>query len=98
MDYKEIVRSALRCWGTQHQVVVAIEEMSELQKELCKLERGNADMNHIAEEIADVEIMLAQMKEAFNLSHSVETHKYFKLQRLDARISFAQKERQSGRG
>ena len=96
MDYKEIVRSALRCWGTQHQVVVAIEEMSELQKELCKLERGNADMNHIAEEIADVEIMLAQMKEAFNLSHSVETHKYFKLQRLDLRVHAIEEARKNG--
>lgn len=97
MDDKEIIRSALRCFGESNQVVVAIEEMSELQKELCKLLRGRADTNHIAEEIADVEIMLAQMKEAFNLYHSVDTHRYFKLQRLDARIAFAEKEQQNGR-
>jgi hypothetical protein len=96
MDDKEIIRSALRTWGIQHQAVVAIEEMSELQKELCKLMRGLIDLNHIAEEVADVEIMLAQIKEAYNLYHSVDTHRYFKLQRLDARIAFEQKERQNG--
>lgn len=96
MDDKEIICSALQTYGVQHQAVVAIEEMSELQKELCKMLRGNADINHIAEEVADVEIMLAQMKEAFNISHAVDTHKYFKLQRLDLRISFERKERQGG--
>lgn len=97
MDDKEIIRSALRCWGPQHQVVVAIEEMSELQKELCKLQRGKVNMNHIAEEIADVEIMLAQLKEAFNLYHSVEGQRYFKLQRLEMRIHAIEEERRNGR-
>jgi hypothetical protein len=98
MDDKEIIRSALRTWGVEHQAVVAIEEMSELQKELCKLMRGKIDLNHIAEEVADVEIMLEQIKEAYNLYHAVDTHRYFKLQRLDARISFEQKERQHAQG
>lgn len=49
--------------GWHKQIIVAIEEMSELQKELCKMLRNsNADnIEHIKEEIADVSIMLEQL-------------------------------------
>ena len=45
------------------QIIVAIEELSELQKELCKmLRKGSADnIENIKEEIADVSIMLDQL-------------------------------------
>ena len=44
------------------QLIVAIEEMSELQKELCKLLRNEIrSMDNIEEEIADVSIMLEQL-------------------------------------
>ena len=45
------------------QIIVAIEELSELQKELCKmLRKGNPDnIENIKEEIADVSIMLDQL-------------------------------------
>ena len=98
MKEVEIIRSALRCFGTQPQMVVAIEEMSELQKELCKLLRGSANMEHIAEEIADVEIMLAQVKEAFQLENNVKKYKYFKLCRLDSRIDAAMERKAAERG
>lgn len=51
------------------QVIVAIEELSELQKELCKMLRnGNADnIEHIKEEIADVSIMLDQLVYYFKI-------------------------------
>ena len=38
------------------------EEMAELQKELCKNARGKDNRAEIAEEIADVHIMLDQME------------------------------------
>ena len=44
--------------------MVAIEEMSELTKELCKNGRGQENTNHIAEEIADVESSSAQKASA----------------------------------
>ena len=40
---------------------IFFEEMSELQKELCKHDRGKDNREAIAEEIADVQIMLEQM-------------------------------------
>lgn len=51
------------------QIIVAIEELSELQKELCKMLRnGNADnIEHIKEEIADVSIMLDQLVYYFKI-------------------------------
>jgi len=70
------------------QQLVCIEEMSELTKELSKSQRGEDNRAHVAEEIADVEIMLAQMKIIFNCSEEVEEWKDKKLQRLAGRIGY----------
>lgn len=61
----EVLQRALDTYGSTLQIVVMMEEMSELQKELCKYLRGRGSFEHIAEEIADVEIMLEQMKMLF---------------------------------
>ena len=58
----DIFRSAIDTYGSVMQITVAFEEMSELQKELCKYLRGRGSQENIAEEIADVEIMMEQMK------------------------------------
>ena len=52
------------------QIVVAIEELSELQKELCKHLRGKTDGCNLVEEIADVQIMLEQMIILFGIEQS----------------------------
>ena len=54
MNERDIIRAALDHYGNDNQVIVAIEELSELQKELCKMQRGEKDVEHIAEEIADI--------------------------------------------
>lgn len=56
-----VYKRAILKFGQQSQVNVAIEEMSELTKELCKLNRGHNNTDHILEEIADVFIMLYQL-------------------------------------
>lgn len=61
----EVLQRALDTYGSALQIVVMMEEMSELQKELCKYLRGKYSPANIAEEIADVEIMLEQMKMLF---------------------------------
>ena len=81
-----ICQAALETFGKELQVTVAIEEMSELTKELCKNSRGQEDTTHIAEEIADVEIMLQQMKMLFDCVGQVETFRRYKLERLAGRI------------
>lgn len=59
---KEILRKAVVYYGKTSQIQVAIEEMSELTKELCKDLRGEPDLEHIVEEMADVQIMLDQLR------------------------------------
>lgn len=85
----EICRAALEAFGAEAQMVMAIEEMSELTKELCKHRRGRDNVEAIAEEIADVEIMLCQMVMLFDCAGQVETFRRYKLERLAERIKEA---------
>lgn len=92
-DGGETCRAALAAFGRDSQMMVAIEEMSELTKELCKNGRGQENTTHIAEEIADVEIMLCQMKMLFDCAGQVETFRRYKLERLAGRIEEAKEEK-----
>lgn len=82
----EIYREALRRWGPEAQMLMAFEEMSELQKELCKAARGKQNKAEIAEEIADVQIMLGQMILLHDCADEVEEQKARKLERLEGRL------------
>lgn len=55
------------CKYQEKQLIVAIEELSELQKELCKALRGKANIENITEEIADSLLMIEQIKLYFNI-------------------------------
>ncbi len=81
-----IYRAALDKWGADAQILMVMEEMSELQKELCKNRRGAENASCIAEEIADVEIMLEQMKLLFGVDEQVREFRGSKLRRLRARV------------
>ena len=85
-DGGETCRAALAAFGRDSQMMVAIEEMSELTKELCKNGRGQENTTHIAEEIADVEIMLQPLVMLFDCAGQVETFRRYKLERLAERI------------
>lgn len=87
----EIYRAALETFGARAQVLMAIEEMSELTKELCKNDRGRENATHIAQEIADVEIMLGQMKILFDCMGVVDKFRWYKLNRMERRIDEAKK-------
>lgn len=52
----------------QDQLVVALEELSELQKELCKHLRKKGKRESIIEELADVYIMAEQIGLYFNVT------------------------------
>lgn len=58
----QVCQQLINKFGAEHQIVIAIEELSELQKELCKILREEADGVALMEEIADVEIVLEQVK------------------------------------
>lgn len=82
MKYKETLEAAITQYGPMLQTVVAIEEMSELTKELSKNIRGKDNVEAIAEEIADVRIMLAQLQIMFDCSDKVKGYEAAKIQRL----------------
>ena len=86
-DMNVVLQRALDTWGAEAQTRMMFEEMAELQKELCKWLRGLGDREHIAEEIADVEIMLDQMKLLHNCADEVKSWRLRKLGRLSARLS-----------
>lgn len=88
---EEIYLTALQVYGEETQITMVFEEMAELQKELCKYLRSSSPRNieivsHIAEEIADVEIMLEQMKLLFEITDAVERFKIVKVDRLRYRL------------
>ena len=62
LSENEVYESALKKFGIKKQMIKYIEELSELQKELCKQALGQANKDKLIEEMADVEIMLEQMK------------------------------------
>lgn len=82
-----ILREAVRHWGEELQVIKALEELGELQTALARLfichtgGKGNkaALVANVCEELADAEIMLAQLGMMF--PDNYDTYAY-KLRRL----------------
>lgn len=57
-----------------------------LTKEICKLYRGKRDMDALAEEIADVTIMLEQLRLIYDINDLVCAHMDAKVLRLQNRV------------
>ena len=85
-DESKVLQRALDTYGSLPQIVMVFEEMSELQKELCKYLRGKYSPANIAEEIADVEVMLEQMKMLFCCADDVRDGRRRKVARLKKRL------------
>ena len=108
-DTEKIYWSAIETFGEDLQIAVAIEEMAELTKELCKAQRitfaargglgdGLIDNNdEIAEEIADVQIALEELTLLFGVPVAVQIARSQKLARLEMRIEKAREARGDNR-
>ncbi len=84
---REVMQRACGEYGN-HQIIVAIEELSELQKELTKALRMKANQDHITEEIADAYIMLYQMCYYFGVEDDdIKAVADYKLKRLEKRVN-----------
>lgn len=90
----KVYTNALIAYGDRMQMIVALEELSECSKEICKVLRGGEDFRHLAEEIADATIMLEQVRLMFNINDVVCDQMDRKILRLEQRIG---RERLSGR-
>lgn len=84
-----VAAKAMVVFGKQPQVLMAIEEMGELTKCLAKHANGRViSSGDICSEIADVTIMVAQMRIAFG-AEQVDEQLSFKLDRLEGRLNEA---------
>jgi hypothetical protein len=88
---KALYLKALDRWGPDLQVDMAVEEMAELTQALVKARRSGIPPTEkaraaVAEEMADVEIMLEQLRLIFRNETSVEMARARKLARLERRL------------
>lgn len=88
MQREEVFAEAVKQWGVDAQVIMAFEEMAELTQALCKMRRngyrwgdGTTYRDNLKEEIADVELMIEQLKYMFEI-HDSEAIKTKKMNRL----------------
>ena len=82
---KKLYRKILKKKGIKYQTTIAVEELSELAKELCKIVREKENMDNINEEMADVEIVLDELKLAFENVKEIRNKKEEKIKRLEER-------------
>ena len=86
MEKEKLYKELIAKYGIL-QLAVAVEELSELQKEICKSLRDKTNIDNIIEEMADVTIMLEQLKMYFKISDSdLESVINFKLKRTEERL------------
>lgn len=81
-----VYESLLARNGSLLQSIVALEELSEAQKEICKVLRGEGNIDHLAEEVADATIMLEQIRYMYQLDEKVEQYIDAKMQRMVDRL------------
>jgi len=85
---EEILTGAVNAWGTRAQVNMAIEECGELIVVLMHRLRGRVTDPNVAEEIADVRIMLDQLTLIIG-KELVDEAEERKLRRLEERVKAA---------
>ena len=86
MKTKDVYSAAIKKYGKISQLIMCMEEMSELIKELSTSIRGADNSSAISEEMADVEIMLEQLRIIYHNRSEVDTIKADKLRRLEQRL------------
>jgi NTP pyrophosphatase (non-canonical NTP hydrolase) len=81
-----IYEKAILKWGINHQIGVAVEEMAEAIAQITQyMNRSRGTKSEVVHEIADVCIMMEQMRVIFGeeLDQAIET----KLKKLEAHIN-----------
>ena len=87
INQSKVLVDAIKKYGGKLQSVVAIEELSELQKEISKFIRCKGDILGLKEEIADVYTVLEQIKIIYNISdYDIDSYKKFKIDKLKESI------------
>lgn len=78
----KVYDDAIMANGREYQLHVALEELAECQKEICKALRGNIRPAGIAEEVADALIVLEQVVHIYKIQDCVDAFMDSKIKRL----------------
>ena len=87
-NLEQRLKKFMECWGYDAQARMAIEEMSELTKALCKYERFGKEnapkeiKDNLLEEVADVHNMIAQLEMYFG-KEEIEKIRLEKIERTE---------------
>lgn len=86
-ETKNVLREVIARNGSMLQMIVAMEELSELQKEISKSIRGYENRDAVIEEMSDVYIMLMQLEIILGISlEEVISEINVKMERLKERL------------
>lgn len=87
MSENEILKKAVQHFGVYPQMFLLCEEMAELTKAIMKFKRYDFECSadNLMEEIADVQIMIEQMRIIFN-TDIIDKYRVEKLKRLSSII------------
>lgn len=83
-DRVSIYREVIKLWGKDAQILMAVEELSELIQVLLRLRRKNrvVTYNDLASEIVDVRLMIEQIIEMYSIYDLVESKEEEKIIKL----------------
>lgn len=82
-ERNKVYSGAVSRWGQKSQLIVALEELSELQVEIAKHLNGKReDGLGLIDELADARIMIEQIEQMYDLKDLVENRIYIKVNRL----------------
>lgn len=91
---KEIVNNMIDASAEIEQIrglrnlIIAMEELSELQQAISKILRGKGDKLNVMEELVDVEVIMETVKNTMGITEQeLDKVRYIKLKRLEDKIS-----------
>lgn len=91
---KEIVNNMIDASAEIEQIrglrnlIIAMEELSELQQAISKILRGKGDKLNVMEELVDVEVVMETVKNTMSITEQeLDKVRYIKLKRLEDKIS-----------
>ena len=89
MNPTELYKRSQKRWGVRLQSIVTMEECAELIQAVTKYIRfpGPSTKKDLAEELADVQIMIEQLAKALDIENEVAAMRIEKLKRLEQRLN-----------
>ena len=98
-EHMKTIHRVISTFGERNQKMQTLEELMELQSALFEnVHRGTDNRKNIVEEVADVEVMLVQIKQMFDIkTEEIQEVQDNKLARLEHTIDkYIKKQQESG--